>query len=440
MGDKQLTGTPSTPAGCAGAVAPRNPGRLCAIPRLSIHALCEHRRTAEALQAAAIDRRLARVDMEVSVGGVDAAIAQYAAGVAPDLLVVETTLPRQLMLAGIDRLIACYGAAAKVMVIGQVNDVALYRELLQRGISDYLLAPVSPDDFVASIASLLGSSGIGPAGRILAFAGAKGGVGSSTLCHNVAWAMSEALRLDVVVVDLDLAFGTAGLDFNQDPLHGIAEALRAAERLDGAPVDRYLTRCSQHLSILAAPLALDRDSTVSADACGAVLDALRQLTPFAAVDLPHAWTPAVKRVLLEADELVITATPDLANLRNAKNLVDLIRSARADGRLPHLVINMAGSPGRPDVSVKEFSAALDLRPAQVIAFDGETFGFAANNGQMIEEVARTARAAQQFRALGLALAHRAQPEEARKPSPLVPILEKLGLPVLARRLRPFSTA
>ena len=440
MGDKQPTATPSTPAGSAGAVAPRNQGELCAIPRLCIHAICEDRRTAEALQAAAIDRRLARVDMEVSVGGVDTAIAQCATGVAPDLLVVETTLPRSQMLAEIDRLIACCGAAAKVMVIGQVNDVALYRELLQRGIGDYLLAPVSPDDFVASIAGLRGSSGIGQAGRTLAFAGAKGGVGSSTLCHNVAWAMSEALRLDVVVVDLDLAFGTAGLDFNQDPLRGIAEALRAAERLDEAPVDRYLTRCSQHLSILAAPLALDRDCTVSGDACGAVLDALRQLVPFAAVDLPHAWTPAVKRVLLEADEVVIAAAPDLANLRNAKNLVDHIRSARTDGRLPHLVINMAGTPGRPDVSVKEFSAALDLEPAQVIAFDGETFGFAANNGQMIEEVARTARAAQQFRALGLALAHRAQPEEARKPSPLVPILEKLGLPVLARRLRPFSTA
>jgi pilus assembly protein CpaE len=145
-------------------------------------------------------------------------------------------------------------------------------------------------------------------------------------------------------------------------------------------------------------------------------------------------------VLLQADETVVTAAPDLANLRNAKNLLDLIRSAREDGRLPHLVVNMAGTPGRPDVSVKEFSAALDLEPAQVIAFDGETFGYAANNGQMIEEVAHTSRAAQQFRALGLALAHCAQPEETTRPSPLAPILEKLGLPLLARRLRPFSTA
>jgi pilus assembly protein CpaE len=103
------------------------------------------------------------------------------------------------------------------------------------------------------------------------------------------------------------------------------------------------------------------------------------------------------------------------------------------------VINMAGTPGRPDVSVKEFTAALDLAPAQVIAFAGETFGLAANNGQMIEEVERSARAAQQFRALGLALTHCKQPAETRKPSPLAPILARLGLPRFARRLKPFST-
>jgi pilus assembly protein CpaE len=388
---------------------------------------------------AAGDRRLAKVDLDISVGGVDAAMARYATGAAADLLVVETTLSRAQMLAEADRLIECTGPAAKVIMIGHINDVALYRALMQRGVRDYLLAPVSPDDLVASVADLLGNADIDPVGSILAFMGAKGGVGSSTLCHNVAWAISEMLDADVVVADLDLAFGTAALDFNQDPLRGMAEALQAAERLDEGLLDELLTRCSQHLSLLAAPLTLERDWAVSAQACTAVLDMLRQYIPFVAVDLPHTWTTAVKGVLSQADEIVITAAPDLANLRNAKNLVDLVRSAHPHGKAPHLVINMAGTPGRTDVSVKEFSGALDLAPAQIIAFDGETFGQAANNGQMIEEVARTARAAQQFRALGLALTHCTQPEEERKPSPLAPILARLGLPRFARRPKPFST-
>ena len=146
--------------------------------------------------------------------------------------------------------------------------------------------------------------------------------------------MSEILKSNVVVADLDLAFGTTGLDFNQDPVQGIAEALQSPERLDEVLLDRLLTKCSEHLSIFAAPVVLDRDYEISADACDLVLDVVRQNVPFVAVDLPHTWTPWVKRVLFQADEIVITAVPDLANLRNAKNLIDLLKQNRAnDGPL-----------------------------------------------------------------------------------------------------------
>jgi len=156
-----------------------------------------------------------------------------------------------------------------------------------------------------------------------------------------------------------------------------------------------------------------------------VLDALRQHVPFAALDLPHAWTPWLRQVLLAADDVVLTVAPDLANLRNARNLVDLLEAHH--GRPPRLVINMTKRRKRPDLTVEELSSALDLQPAQVIELDADTFGAAANNGQMIEEYSRKARAAQQFRALALALAQRTEAQEARSPSPLAPILGKLGL-------------
>jgi pilus assembly protein CpaE len=313
------------------------------------------------------------------------------------------------------------------MVIGHVNDIALYREVLKRGVSEYLVAPVSPAQFIAAVAGLCGVQSAGETGRIVAFIGAKGGAGSSTVCHNAAWAISELLRCEVVVADLDLAFGTAGLDFNQETVQGVAEALQAPERLDEALLDRLLTRCSQHLSILAAPVALDRDFDISAGACRTVLDALRRYAPFAAVDLPHAWASWVKQVLIDADEIVITAAPDLANLRNAKNLVDLLEASGRNGNAPRLVINMARQRKRPDLSVEEFASALELEPVLVVEFDGETFGLAANNGQMIEEFSRKSRPARQFRELALALARRTEAREAAKPSPLAPIFDRLGL-------------
>jgi pilus assembly protein CpaE len=411
----------SLPEADAGA-----PAKPRAVPSITIHAFCEAGATAEVLQAASADRRLARAHLEVSTGGLDAAAQDCADAQAPNLLVVETALPQAQMLARLNELIDRCDPATRLIVIGQVNDVALYRELIRRGVGEYLVAPVSPAQFIETVTSLCCAPGGGP-GSVIAFVGAKGGVGSSTVCHNVGWAMSELLKCEVVVADLDLPFGTAGLDFNQESARGMAEALQAPERLDEAALDRLLTRCSQHLSILAAPVTLDRDYDISAGACGTVLDALCQYAPFVAVDLPHAWTPWLRQVLVNADEIVVSAAPDLANLRNARNLIDQLEPARRDGTPPHLVINMVGRPKRPDISVEEFAAALDLDPALVIEFDGETFGLAANNGQMIEEFSRKARAARQFRALALALAQWTEPKEAAWSSPLAPILDKLRL-------------
>ncbi len=401
------------------------PPKARPIPRISIQAFCEDPKTAEVLQAATADRRLAKSHVSVHMGGAPAAVAHYLESPTPNLVIVETTLPRNQMLGELDRLAECCDAGTKVVVIGHMNDVVLYRELLKRGVSEYLIAPVAPMQLIESLSNLYNDPDTDPVGNVIAFIGAKGGVGSSTVCHNAAWAMSEILKTNVVVADLDLAFGTTGLDFNQDPIQGIAEALQNPERLDEVLLDRLLTKCSERLSIFAAPVVLDRDYDISADACDIVLDIVRQNVPFVAVDLPHTWTPWVKRVLLQADEIVITAVPDLANLRNAKNLIDLLKQNRTNDVPPRLVMNMVKTPKRPEISVKEFSVALDLEPVQVIDFDCETFGLAANNGQMIEEFSGKARAAQQFRELALNLAHRKEQKEDKKKSALGPLLEKL---------------
>src|SRR6185312_5135522 len=129
-----------------------------------------------------------------------------------------------------------------------------------------------------------------------------------------------------------------GLDFNQDPLQGIADALASPERLDEMVLDRLLSRCSDHLSLFAAPGTLDRPYDLDSASCDTVLDNV----PWIAVDVPHLWTAWAKQVVLKADHVVITAAPDLANLRNAKNLVDQLKSTRPNDRPPILVLNQVG--------------------------------------------------------------------------------------------------
>ena len=177
-----------------------------------------------------------------------------------------------------------------------------------------------------AICGLFSAPDAKPVGRVIAVVGAKGGVGASTVAHNVAWAIARDLALDTVVTDLDLGFGTAGLDYNQDPPQGIADAVFSPDRIDTTFVDRLLSKCTDHLSLLAAPATLDRVYDFGAEAFDSIFDSLRATMPCIVLDVPHQWTGWTKRTLVGADDILIVAAPDLANLRNAKNLLDLLKA------------------------------------------------------------------------------------------------------------------
>lgn len=400
------------------------------IPRISIQAFCDDLNVADAVQHAAEDRRLAKAHVSVHAGGISAAIAHYTDSPTPNLIIIDSSHGGSQLLSELDHLAESCDPGTKVIVIGRHNDVMLYRELLKRGVAEYLVAPTDPIELMESISNLYNNPETDPVGHVFAFIGAKGGVGSSTICHNVAWTMSEALQSDVTIADMDLAFGTTGLDFNQDPVQGIVEALTAPERLDDQLLDRLLTKCSERLSIFAAPVVLDRDFDFSPDACETVIDVARQNVPFVAIDLPHGWSPWTKRLLLQADEIVITAAPDLANLRNAKNIIDLLKTSRRHDQHPHLILNMANLPKRQEISVKEFEQALDLKVLAVVDYDSETFSQAANNGQMLEELNAKAKAVEKFHEVAMKLTRRKDTKAEKQSSALsalAPILEKLKL-------------
>jgi pilus assembly protein CpaE len=287
------------------------------------------------------------------------------------------------------------------------------------------MGPVDPLDVVRSICSLFSASEAVTVGRIIAVVGAKGGVGSSTVAHNVAWAIARDLSLDAVVTDLDLAFGTAGLDFNQDPPQGIADAVFSPDRIDTGFVDRLLSKCTDHLSLLAAPATLDRVYDFSAEAFDGVMDALRTNIPCVLLDVPHQWSAWTKRLLVSADDILVVASPDLANLRNAKNIVDLLKSARPNDHRPFYCLNQVGVPKRPEIAPADFAKALEDDPLAVIPFDPQMFGAAANNGQMIAEVSANHKTAEMFRQLAQILTGRAEVKRSRSALASLPFLGRL---------------
>jgi len=409
--------------GPEGVVAP---GELIApAPRVSVQAFCETAETAAAIQAAGEDRRLAKAHLHIQMGGLSAAVEAYQTSPTPNVIVLETLNRGEEILSGLDQLAQVCDAGTRVVVIGRTNDVLLYREITRRGVSEYLIAPVSPLGIVRGICALFSAPDATPVGRIIAVMGAKGGVGASTIAHNVAFSIAHDLKLDAVVSDLDLAFGTAGLDFNQDPAQGIAEAVFSPDRVDNAFVDRLLSKCTDHLSLLAAPATLDRVYDFGADAFESIFDSLRATVPCSVLDVPHQWTGWAKQTLVGADDVLIVATPDLANLRNAKNIYDFLKASRPNDRRPLYCLNQVGVPKRPEIKVKDFAKALESEPTATIPFEPKVFGAAANNGQMVAEISKSHRAAEMFRDLALLLTGRSVSKKPPRSNLLSPLIEKL---------------
>jgi pilus assembly protein CpaE len=328
------------------------------------------------------------------------------------------------ILMNLDRLAEVCDPGTRVIMIGRINDVGFYRELTKRGISDYLIAPIQPLDVVRGVCGLFSQPDTKPVGRVIAVVGAKGGVGASTVAHNIGFAIAGDLALDSVVTDLDLAFGTAGLDYNQDPPQGIADAVFSPDRIDTAFIDRLLSKCSDHLSLLAAPATLERAYDFGTEAFDGIFDALRATMPCIVLDVPHQWNGWTQRTLISADDILIVAEPDLANLRNAKNLFDYLRTSRLNDHRPFYCLNRVGVPKRPEIKTADFAKALEADPVAVLPFDPQLFGTAANNGQMIAEVSAKHKNAEIFLQLAQLLTGRSEVKKA-KSGLLTPLLGKL---------------
>jgi pilus assembly protein CpaE len=403
--------------------SPQAEEHIAPAPRVSVQAFCETVETAAAVQSAGEDRRLAKAHLKIQMGGMAAAVEAYRTAPTPNVIVLETE-GRTDILAGLDQLASVCDSGTRVIVIGRINDITLYRELVRRGVSDYVIAPITTIDVVRSICGLFSSPEAKAVGRIIAIVGAKGGVGASTVAHNVAWAIARDLALDSVVADLDLAFGTAGLDYNQDPPQGIADAVFSPDRVDTAFIDRLLSKCTDHLSLLAAPATLDRVYDFGSEAFDSIFDTLRASMPCIVLDVPHQWSGWTKRALVAADDILIVAAPDLANLRNTKNIFDLLKASRPNDRMPLYCLNQVGIPKRPEINASEFAKAIESDPIVSIPFDAQMFGAAANNGQMIAEIAESHRSTEMFRQIAQRLTGRGETKKPRA-SFLSPLIDKL---------------
>ncbi len=310
------------------------------------------------------DWRFARVDVNAVNGDVQTAITTFSSQESPDLLIIQTDDINDDFTSYLEELSGYCDEGTSAIIIGPVNDVYLYRELIEMGVSDYLVRPIKPDvlkDVVSKVLiDKLGVSG----SRLIAFMGAKGGVGASCLALLASITSSEIMGNKTLLLDGAGGWSSLSVGAGFDPSATLYEVARAVEIGNEDALDRMFFSYSDKLTLLASGADSMLDPSVTGIQYEAILDNFMVKYPVVFVDLSGASADLKKTVISRAHQTVIVTTPTVTSLRFCRSLIkelSEIRGGEADD--VSLVINMTGISKANEVDSDAITEALEFKPS-----------------------------------------------------------------------------
>lgn len=389
------------------------------IPHIKIDVFRETDAFAETWERASRDRRMISTSTTLYPDGFLGAIRKYTVEQTPNLIIVETDSTEDILEFQTDSLAEVCDAGTELIVVGHRNDIALYQKLLAMGVSNYIVYPVTISSIIAAINEVYREPERTRIGRVHAIVGSKGGVGSSTVAQNLAHEMAEGNQSEVLLIDMDLCFGTASLNLDVEANQGLRELIEQSDRVDGAMLDRVLVKRGANLNLLGAVPALVNEPDPAPDCIEKILNVAAMHVPNVVLDLPHAWNAWIQRALVAADRVVIVSTPELCALRNAASMMNELKGMRPNDAAPRLVLNQTRLPGRPEITAREIDKILEISPSMELPYDGKAIGRALSSGKMLRDVGSRRPIAKRIKALSETLSKRALAKTPKKKRGLI---------------------
>lgn len=337
----------------------------------------------------------------IADGGVAGAIESLSAVPTPRVLLIdisESTDPFRDM----NRLAEVCMEGTRVIALGKVNDVEMFRRLIQAGVDDYLVKPVSATTLSRAFTAVGRDKGAaregGALGRLIVVLGARGGIGTTTLAANLAWIVAHEQNRRSMLVDLDLQFGGLALALDIEPSRGLAEALHDAGRIDDLLIDRAAVKVDEQLSVLCAEEGLERATHVDPAAIEALMGRLRAGFECVVVDLPRSMLAEHAHLVAAADVIMVVTDYTLLAARDCPRVLKRVREARPKGKVM-LIADRVGAAGHGEIAKSDLEKALDATIDYEIANDPKSAGSSAETGKPLAVVAPRGKAAAAIRAV-----------------------------------------
>jgi pilus assembly protein CpaE len=326
-------------------------------------------------------------------GGIVRAIEYLSAERSPETIIVDIS-GSDMPASQVHNLAELCEPGVTVIAIGDRNDVGLYRDLVQAGVSEYIVKPVTVQLLAKALSSTPtvaeGSPISWKLGKMVAVVGARGGVGATTLVMNLAWYLANRQNRRVLLLDLDLQNGDCALALNLEPTPGLREALVNPARIDSVFIERTATILGDRLFVLSGEEPLRADAEFTAEAVKTLVGVLRTQFHYIIADVPRIPAAPYRQALDIADVRVIVADQTLRSARDTVRLRDAL-GERNPASSDFLVVNRSGEGGCQAVTLAEM-AKVKLRPNFVIPFRPKLFTVPgpARRGAFTEAVAALA--------------------------------------------------
>lgn len=343
----------------------------------------------------------------------DAALRRVHEGLNPRVLVIDLS-ESSAPISELSAVRAVGGADLKILALGTVNDVGLYRDMVAAGATDYLVKPPGREQLNAVFEKNHsgGSGGSGGLGQVVAFMGSRGGMGTTTAAVACGWVFAEDRKERTALVDLDLHFGTIALKLDSDPGNGLCEALEQPSRIDSLFIERAMIKVSENLRILAAEAAIGEPQVIDTGAIDVLLYELRRKFAWIIIDLPRFVTPVNRVVLSTASRVILLCERSLAGLRDTIRVQTLLREQAPQTRL--ILIESGAHGDRATVGKGEFEKAVGKSFDGTLSYDPKTAGAAANAGQPVPLAAPRSAYAKEIHQLILNFAGTAAESKKRR--------------------------
>jgi pilus assembly protein CpaE len=307
-------------------------------------------------------------------GGLVGAIRYLGAERSPQSIIVDIS-GAEMPASQIHELAELCEPGVIVIAIGDRNDVALYRDLVSAGVSEYIVKPVTAQLLAKALAGAPVSGEGSPIsrklGKVIAVVGARGGVGATTLAIHLALHLANRQSRRVMLLDLDLHTGDCALALNLKPTPGLREALASPGRIDSVFLDRAMATHGERLFVLSAEEPLRADTEYTAEAIETLLGVLRTQFHYIIADVPRIPSAPYWRALDTADLRIIVADQTLRSVRDTVRLREEL-GAGAAGHSNMLLINRSGEGGRRAMTLEEM-AKVKLQPNFIIPFRPSLF-------------------------------------------------------------------